>query len=83
MAFNNPLGQFKYRVMPFGLQGAPGVFMNLINDMLHKHLFKGVIVYLDDILIYSPDKPSNVRLAREVLHTLHKHKLFVTSIVLR
>lgn len=37
-AFNTPLGQFVYLVMPFGLQGVPGVFMNLINEMLHKYL---------------------------------------------
>ncbi|XP_015283972.1 PREDICTED: RNA-directed DNA polymerase homolog, partial [Gekko japonicus] len=61
-AFNTPLGQFEYLVMPFGLQGAPGVFMNLINEVLHEHLFKGVLVYLDDILIYSPDLSSHVRL---------------------
>ncbi|XP_015272232.1 PREDICTED: RNA-directed DNA polymerase homolog, partial [Gekko japonicus] len=41
-AFNTPLGQFEYLVMPFGLQGAPGVFMNLINEVLHEFLFKGV-----------------------------------------
>ncbi|XP_015278104.1 PREDICTED: RNA-directed DNA polymerase homolog [Gekko japonicus] len=75
-AFNTPLGQFEYLVMPFGLQGAPGVFMNLINEVLHKHLFKGVLVYLDDILIYSPDLTSHAKLVREVLSTLHKHKLF-------
>ncbi|XP_015277167.1 PREDICTED: RNA-directed DNA polymerase homolog [Gekko japonicus] len=48
-AFNMPLSQFEYRVMQFSLQGAPGVFMNLINEVLHKHLFKGALVYLDDI----------------------------------
>ncbi|XP_015263246.1 PREDICTED: RNA-directed DNA polymerase homolog [Gekko japonicus] len=76
-AFNTLLGQFDYRVMPFGLQGAPGVFMNFINEVLHKNLFKGVIVYLDDILIYSPDKPSHIKLVWEVLQMLHKHKLLV------
>lgn len=40
MAFNTPLGHFEYLVMPFGLQGVPGMFMNLINDVLHKFLFK-------------------------------------------
>ncbi|XP_015282283.1 PREDICTED: RNA-directed DNA polymerase homolog, partial [Gekko japonicus] len=74
--FNTPLGQFEYLVMPFGLQGAPGVFMNFINEVLHKHLFNGVLVYLDDILLYSPNLPSHVKLVREVLNTLHKHKLF-------
>ncbi|XP_015279038.1 PREDICTED: RNA-directed DNA polymerase homolog, partial [Gekko japonicus] len=61
-AFNTPLGQFEYLVMPFCLQGAPGVFMNLINEVMHDLLFKGVIVYLDDVLIYSQDLPSHVKL---------------------
>ncbi|XP_013921040.1 PREDICTED: RNA-directed DNA polymerase homolog [Thamnophis sirtalis] len=52
-AFNCPLGCFQFRVMPFGLQGVPAVFMQLINEVLHDHLYKGVIVYLDDILIYT------------------------------
>lgn len=38
--------------MPFGLQGTPAMFMQLINKVLHKHLYTGVLVYLDDILIY-------------------------------
>lgn len=42
-AFNMPLGQSEYLIMPFGLQGVPGVIMNLINDVLHKYLSKGVI----------------------------------------
>ncbi|XP_015284069.1 PREDICTED: RNA-directed DNA polymerase homolog, partial [Gekko japonicus] len=75
-AFNTPLGQFKYLVMPFGLQGAPGVFMNLINEVLHQHLFNGALVYLDNILLHSQDMDSHVTLVREVLETLYEHKLF-------
>ncbi|XP_060545015.1 retrotransposon-derived protein PEG10 isoform X5 [Pantherophis guttatus] len=52
-AFNCPLGSFQFKVMPFGLQGALAVFMQLINEVLHEHLYKGVLVYLDDILIYT------------------------------
>ncbi|XP_015261953.1 PREDICTED: RNA-directed DNA polymerase homolog [Gekko japonicus] len=72
MAFNTPLGQFEYRVMPCGLLGTPGVFMNLINEVLHKHLFKGPLINLDNILLYSPNLSSHVKLVREVLQTLHK-----------
>ncbi|XP_015283891.1 PREDICTED: RNA-directed DNA polymerase homolog, partial [Gekko japonicus] len=61
-AFNTPLDQFEYLVMPFGLHGAPGVFMNLINEVLYKHLFKRVLVCLDNILLYSLDKSSHVQL---------------------
>lgn len=45
--FNCPLDCFQYWVLPFGLQGAPAVFMQLINEVLHKYLFKWVLVYLD------------------------------------
>lgn len=56
MAFNYPLGCFQIRVLPYGLQGAPAVFMQLINEVLHEHLYQGVLVYLDNILIYSEMK---------------------------
>lgn len=63
-------------VMPFGLQGAPGVFMNLINDVLLKHLFKGIIYYLNNVLIYSDFYGNHVKLVHQVLQKLQKHKLF-------
>ncbi|XP_060542340.1 uncharacterized protein LOC132710346 isoform X1 [Pantherophis guttatus] len=40
--FHCPLGSYQFRVMPFGLQGAPAVFMQLINEVLHDHLYRGV-----------------------------------------
>lgn len=69
-------GQFEYFVMPFGLPGPPGVFMNLINEALHEYLYKGMVVYLDDVLIYSKDYPSHIELVRKVLGTLYKNKLY-------
>lgn len=44
-AFNCPLESCQFRVMPFGLQGAPAVFMQLINEVVHEHLYDGVLVY--------------------------------------
>ena len=52
-AFNTPLGHFEYLVTPFGLTSAPAVFQALVNDVLRDFLHKFVIVYLDDILIFS------------------------------
>lgn len=51
--FNCPLGYFQFWVLPFGLQGAPVVLMQLINEVLHDYLYKGMLVYLADILIYT------------------------------
>uniref|UniRef100_A0A2D4LZD5 ribonuclease H n=1 Tax=Micrurus spixii TaxID=129469 RepID=A0A2D4LZD5_9SAUR len=75
--FNCPLGSYQFRVMPFGLQGAPAVFMQLINSILHGHLYCGVLVYLDDILIYTNNLEDHVHLARSVLRKLLEAKLYV------
>lgn len=42
--FNCPLGCFQFWVMPFGLQGAPTIFMQLINKVLHEHLYQWVLM---------------------------------------
>ncbi|KAK9397281.1 hypothetical protein NXF25_020642 [Crotalus adamanteus] len=75
-AFNCPLGSYQFKVMPFGLQGAPAVFMQLINEVLHDHLYRGVLVYLDDILIYSQTLEEHVQLVRTVLRKLLDANLY-------
>lgn len=62
--FNCPLGSNQFQVMPFGLQGAPAMFMQLINELLHEHLYQGVLVYLDDILIYTKMMEEHTQLVR-------------------
>ena len=54
-SFRTRYGHFKYQVMFFGLSNAPTSFQNYINKMLAKKLDVFVIVYLDDILIYTKD----------------------------
>ncbi len=54
-AFKTPWGLFEYRVMPFGLSNAPAVFQGLMNDIFFDALDLFVVIYLDDILIFSPD----------------------------
>lgn len=76
ITFNCPLGCFQFRVLPFGLQRAPAVFMQLINKVLHEYLYKGVLTYLDDILIYTETKEEHVKLVRVVLKKLHTAKLY-------
>lgn len=77
MAFCCNFGQFCYNVMPFGLSGAPGIFINLINDALKDFLHKGAVAYIDDVLLYSDSLEEHVALVRDVLTKFAEHSLFV------
>ncbi|KAL1021133.1 hypothetical protein UPYG_G00009230, partial [Umbra pygmaea] len=77
--FNTPLGHFEYLVMPFGLTNAPAVFQTLINDVLRDFIGNFVFVYLDDILIFSPDYATHVQHVRQVLLRLLENRLFVKA----
>ncbi|CAJ0944253.1 unnamed protein product [Ranitomeya imitator] len=60
-AFNTPEGHFEYLVMPFGLSNAPSVFQSFMHDIFCNYLDKFMVVYLDDILIFSDDWESHVK----------------------
>ncbi|CAJ0964372.1 unnamed protein product [Ranitomeya imitator] len=60
-AFNTPEGHFEYLVMPFGLSNAPSVFQSFMHDIFRKYLNRFMIVYLDDILVFSDDWESHVK----------------------
>lgn len=77
--FNTPSGHYEYLVMPFGLTNAPAVFQALINDVLREFLNQFVFVYLDDILIFSPDRDTHVRHVRQVLQRLLENHLYVKA----
>ncbi|XP_066442030.1 uncharacterized protein [Eleutherodactylus coqui] len=76
-AFNTPLGHFECLVMPFGLCNAPAVFQGFMNAVFHDFLGVFLVIYLDDILVYSPDWDSHVRHLRLVLTRLREYQLFV------
>ena len=78
-AFNTPSGHYEYLVMPFGLTNAPAVFQALVNDVLREMLGRYVFVYLDDILIFSPDETTHVKHVRQVLQRLLANQLFVKA----
>jgi Reverse transcriptase (RNA-dependent DNA polymerase)/RNase H-like domain found in reverse transcriptase/Integrase zinc binding domain/Retroviral aspartyl protease/Chromo (CHRromatin Organisation MOdifier) domain len=75
-AFRTPLGHFQYLVLPFGLTNAPATFQSTMNDMLREHIGKSVLVYLDDILIYSRTPTEHVDHVRNVLEILRKHRFY-------
>ena len=77
--FNTPTGHYEYLVIPFGLTNAPAVFQALVNDVLRDCLNRFVFLYLDDILIYSPDKDSHIHHVRQVLQRLLRNQLFVKA----
>jgi len=62
--------------MPFGLSNAPGAFQRFMNDVFADMLDVCVVVYLDDILIYSSDKATHHKQVKEVLRRLRKHGLY-------
>lgn len=74
-AFNTRYGQFSWLVLPFGLCNAPPVFQALMNSLLAKYVDKTVLVYLDDILIYSKTYEEHKIHVRQVLDILKKENL--------
>nr|GEV75386.1 hypothetical protein [Tanacetum cinerariifolium] len=74
--FRTRYGNFNFTVMPFGLTNAPAVFMDLMNIVCRPYLDKFVIVFIDDILIYSKTQEEHVEHLRLVLELLKKEKLF-------
>ncbi len=75
-AFTTRYGMFEWVVLPFGLCNAPSVFMQLMQEVLAPFLDTFVVVYLDDILIYSTSLESHISHVHQVLQTLRKHQLF-------
>lgn len=70
------LGLFEFCVLPFCLQEVLGMFMNFINEVLRKFLYGGVLIYLDDILIYLNTLEEHIALVREVMQRLAANHLY-------
>ncbi|KAK1684386.1 hypothetical protein QYE76_045234 [Lolium multiflorum] len=76
ITFVSRYGHHEYLVVPFGLTNAPAIFMNLMNKIFMKYLDKFVIVFIDDILVYSKDKEEHAKHLKIVLQTLREHQLY-------
>ena len=75
-AFRTRYGHYEFLVMSFGLTNAPAAFMDLMNRIFKEYLDKFVIVFIDDILIYSKTKEDHAEHVRTALEILRKKKLY-------
>ncbi|WZZ15542.1 hypothetical protein YC2023_108631 [Brassica napus] len=75
-AFRTRYGHYEFVVMPFGLTNAPAAFMKMMNSVFWDFLDESMIIFVDDILIYSKDEESHRKHLRAVLERLREHKLF-------
>jgi transposase InsO family protein len=78
-AFRTPEGLFQWRVLPFGLTNAPATFQTAMNTIFKPFLNKFVLVYLDDILVYSKTPAEHCQHLRQVFGLLREHKLYANA----
>ena len=74
-AFKTPFGSYEFRVLPFGLTNAPAVFQSMMNRIFRLFLGQFVLVYLDDILVFSRSADEHERRLAQVLEKLQQHQL--------
>ncbi|KAK5842666.1 hypothetical protein PVK06_005048 [Gossypium arboreum] len=75
-AFRTRYGHYEFLVMPFGLTNAPAVFMDLMNRIFRPYLDRFVVVFIDDILVYSRDETEHAEHLRLVLQILRDKQLY-------
>jgi len=76
-AFRTPFGHYQFKVLSFGLTNAPATFQAAMNDMLRPVLNKFVVVYIDDILIYSKTPEEHIQHVRQILDLLRQHAFHI------
>jgi hypothetical protein len=75
-AFTSRYGLYEFTVMPFGLTNAPAYFMYLMNNIFMEYLDKFVVVFIDDILVFSQNEEEHEEHLRLVLQKLREHRLY-------
>nr|GEY53669.1 putative reverse transcriptase domain-containing protein [Tanacetum cinerariifolium] len=76
ISFRTHYGHYEFQVMPFRLTNAPAIFMNLMNRVCKSYLDRFVIVFIDDILIYSKDEKEHEEHLKAILELLKKEELY-------
>ena len=74
--FRTKYGSYESLVMNFGMTNAPSTFVTMMNDIFREDLGKHVVIYLDDIIVYSKDEKSHVKDLRKTLTKLRESKLY-------
>jgi hypothetical protein len=74
--FRTRYGHYEFVVVPFGLTNAPATFMCLMNNVLSKFLDRFVLVFIDDILVYSKNREEHEKHLKLVLQVLREHQLY-------
>jgi hypothetical protein len=75
-AFRTRYGHYEFMVMPFGLTNAPAVFLDLMNRVCKPYLEKFVIIFIEDILIYSRSQEEHAKHLKLILELLKNEKLY-------
>ncbi|KAL0148816.1 hypothetical protein M9458_055825, partial [Cirrhinus mrigala] len=76
-AFITPNGHYEYQVMAYGLSISPSVFQTFMNEVFREFLHRFVVVYIDDILIYSRNQAEHRQHVQQVLQKLREHSLYL------
>jgi Reverse transcriptase (RNA-dependent DNA polymerase)/Retroviral aspartyl protease len=76
-AVKTPLGLYEFKILPMGLTNSPAVFQRAMNEVFRGKINKYVLVYLDDILVFSKTAEEHEQHLRSVLQTLREHKYYI------